>query len=110
MHYRKLSAFFLTIFTSNLLLAARVFAAEGDVGKVENFFKSLINMISLFGGLVAILFIVIGGYGYITSAGHPEALDKAKKTLLYAGVGLAIILGANVLVNIISDLATKNLK
>jgi hypothetical protein len=57
-------------------------------------------------GLVSAGFFVWGGIGYITSSGNPETLDRSKKTILYSAIGLAIVLGAFVLTNIFSDLAT----
>jgi hypothetical protein len=57
-------------------------------------------------GLVAAGFFVWGGVGYITSSGNPETLDRSKKTIFYSAIGLAIVLGAFVLTNIVSDLAT----
>jgi len=51
-------------------------------------------------------FFVWGGFGYITSSGNPETLDRSKKTILYSAIGLAVVLGAFVLTNIVSDLAT----
>lgn len=43
------------------------------------------------GGVVAAIFVVIGGIGYTTSAGDPGKLQKAKTTILYALIGLAIV-------------------
>ena len=43
------------------------------------------------GGLVAVIFIFIGGIGYMTSAGDPSKLQKAKHTILYACIGLIIV-------------------
>ena len=42
-------------------------------------------------GLVAVIFIVIGGIGYVTSAGDPAKVQKSRKTLTYALIGLAIV-------------------
>ena len=57
-------------------------------------------------GFIAAGFIVWGGVGYITSSGNPEALDKSKKTILYSAIGLTLVLGAFVISNIVSQLAT----
>ena len=51
-------------------------------------------------------FFVWGGVGYITSTGNPESLEKSKKTILYSAIGLAVVLGAFVLSNIVTQLAT----
>jgi lysylphosphatidylglycerol synthetase-like protein (DUF2156 family) len=89
-----------------LMFATPVFAAADDVTKIETFVKSIIQVLVTIAGLVAAGFFVWGGIGYITSSGNPETLDRSKKTLLYSAIGLAVVLGAFVLTNIVSDLAT----
>ncbi len=42
-------------------------------------------------GVVALVFIFIGGISYMTSAGDANKVQKAKKTILYAAIGLAIV-------------------
>ena len=82
-------------------------SSVAGVGSVESFIKSVITVITSIAGLIAIGFIVVGGLGYITSSGHPEHLDRSKKTLVYAGVGLSIAIAAFVLGNIVTTLATN---
>jgi len=89
-----------------LMFASPVFAAAADVTKIETFVKSIIQVLVTIAGLVAAGFFVWGGIGYITSSGNPETLDRSKKTLLYSAIGLAVVLAAFVLTNIVSDLAT----
>lgn len=91
-----------------LILTDTAFAqsAEG-VGQVENFIRNIIQVLAGLAGLIATGFFVVGGFGYITSSGNPENLDKSKRTLLYSGMGLAITIGAFVLSNIISEIAGK---
>jgi lysylphosphatidylglycerol synthetase-like protein (DUF2156 family) len=89
-----------------LMFATPVFAAAADVTKIETFVKSIIQVLVTIAGLVAAGFFVWGGIGYITSSGNPETLDRSKKTLLYSAIGLAVVLAAFVLTNIVSDLAT----
>jgi len=90
-----------------LILAHPAFAADGNVTQVENFIKSVIKVISGLAGLVATGFFVAGGFGYITSSGNPEHLEKSKHTLLYSAIGLAIVIAAFVISNIVTDLATS---
>lgn len=90
-----------------LLLAPSAFAASGDVVQVENFIRNIIKVIAGLAGLVATGFFVIGGFGYITSSGNPEHLDRSKRTLLWSGIGLAIVIAAFVISNIITTLATN---
>lgn len=82
-------------------------ATGGNISNVENFIRNVIQIIAGLAGLIATGFFVAGGFGYITSSGNPENLDKSKRTLIYAAVGLAITIGAFVLSNIISDVAAK---
>lgn len=90
-----------------IVLSAPVFAATGDVSQVDNFIRSVIKVIAGLAGLIATGFFVAGGFTYITSSGNPENLDKAKRTLFYSGAGLAIVIGAFVLSNIVTTLATN---
>ncbi len=90
-----------------LVLTHTALAATGDVSSVESFIRSLIQVIAGLAGLIATGFFVVGGFAYITSTGNPERLDRAKHTLIYSGVGLAIVIGAFVLSNIVTTLATN---
>lgn len=91
---------------TTLIFASPVYAASADVTSIQTFIKSIIQILVTIAGLVSAGFFVWGGFGYITSSGNPEMLDRSKKTILYSAVGLAIVLGAFVLTNIVSDLAT----
>ena len=99
-----------TIFLSSLVLTALIvatpaFAQTADVSKVQNFIQNVIQIFVTLAGMVAAGFFVWGGFRYITSSGNPEALDGAKKTIMYSAVGLAVVLGAFVISNIVSQVA-----
>lgn len=96
-----------TLLLSFLVAATPAFAASGDITQVENFIQNVIKLLTGIAGLVATGFIVVGGFGYITSSGNPENLDKSKRTIIYSAIGLAIALGAFVLSNIVTNLATS---
>jgi TRAP-type C4-dicarboxylate transport system permease small subunit len=80
-------------------------ASGGDVSNVEDFIRSVIKVIASLAGLIATGFFVVGGFGYITSSGRPEYLDRAKRTILYSAIGLAITIAAFVISNIVTTLA-----
>ena len=90
-----------------LLFAHPALASDGNIVQVENFIRSVIKVVAGLAGLIATGFFVVGGIGYITSSGNPEHLDRSKRTLFWAAIGLAITIGAFVLSNIITDLATS---
>lgn len=81
-------------------------AASADVSRVQNFLQNAIQILVTFAGLLAAGFFVMGGIGYITSSGNPERLEGSKRTIIYSGLGLAISIGAFVLSNAISELAS----
>ncbi|MBI5155975.1 hypothetical protein HZA45_01730 [Candidatus Peregrinibacteria bacterium] len=53
--------------------------------------------------LVAVVVVVIAGIRLIVSQGEDEAKDKAKKTIIYALIGLVIVLFARVIVSLITN-------
>ena len=88
-----------------LLPSIALAQSAGDVGQVENFIRNVIQAVAGLAGLIATGFFVVGGFGYITSSGNPETLERSKRTLIFSGVGLAITIGAFVLSNIVTGLA-----
>lgn len=89
-----------------LIVASPVYAQTAGVTQIENFIKSIIQILVTLAGITATGFFVWGGFRYITSSGSPEQLEGAKKTILYSALGLTIALGAFVFSNIVSQLAT----
>ena len=54
-------------------------------------------------GVAATVFIIIGGYQYITAAGNEEMSEKGKKTLVNAVIGLVIVVLAMTMITIITN-------
>lgn len=61
--------------------------------------QNILNSVILLSGLVAVVFVVIGGVQYMTSTGDPGKTKKAKDTILYACLGLIICALAFIIVN-----------
>lgn len=53
---------------------------------------------------VAVFFIIKGGFAYMTSAGSPDGISGAKKTITEAVIGLIIVLLSAVIVNTIAGI------
>lgn len=77
------------------------------MSNVEDFIRKVITVLAGLAGLVATGFFVVGGFTYITSSGNPEQLDKAKRTLTWSAIGLAIVIGAFILAQIVTTIATQ---
>jgi hypothetical protein len=51
---------------------------------------SILRLVFGFAGSVAVLIITIAALQYVTSTGDPQSTARAKNTILYALIGLAI--------------------
>ena len=77
---------------------------SGDNNLWQNVTDILTNIIVVL-GLASVAFIIYGGVQYISSSGDPGKVEKAKKTILYACIGLIVSVLAFAIVNfVISDI------
>jgi len=91
-----------------LVIAAFPLLAQIDISPLPNQNadpdKSIPDIVMIvFGivGSVSLLMVVIGGTRYILSEGDPQAMSKAKGTVVYAILGLAITLAAFSIVTLV---------
>ena len=88
---------------SELLVKDIVFTEQGeklpDLARARKLIVDLTNFVSAFVATVAIAYLMYGGYLYVTSAGREDSLEKAKKVLFSAVLGIIFALGAFALVN-----------
>jgi uncharacterized membrane protein YwzB len=71
---------------------------------VNGLIKTVINWLLGIAFGVAVLFLIIGGFWYITSAGNEETAEKGKGTAINAIIGIVIIILSYVIINVISSL------
>lgn len=69
--------------------------------KLKNMVINIINGIIAVLGLVAVIFIVVGGVQYMTSTGDSAKTKKAKDTILYAVIGMIVCVLAYAIVNFV---------
>lgn len=69
----------------------------------EKIIGIIVNTLLYVLGAVAVLVIIIAGILYTTSGGDPALVTKAKNTLLYAVVGLVVVISAYAIVNFVLD-------
>ncbi|OGH47796.1 MAG: hypothetical protein A3A51_03755 [Candidatus Levybacteria bacterium RIFCSPLOWO2_01_FULL_39_10] len=58
----------------------------------------------VFSGSVALFFVIFSGIKFLTSAGDPKKVEGARNTLIWALIGLTIIILSFAILNIISEL------
>lgn len=105
----KLKIFVLYVTTGlPFVLTHPAFAEAAGVDSVDSFIRSLIKVAAGIAGLIATGFFVVGGFTYITSSGNPDHMDRAKRTIIFSALGLAITIGAFVISNIVTSLATSS--
>ena len=87
---------------ANLLIrVAQVTNPFPNVPANQDTVTNILNNVFLVVGSLAVLFIVIGGFRYIISGGDSQSTAKARNTIIYAAVGLAVTLAATAIVNLV---------
>ena len=71
----------------------------GSTDQLPKLIQNVLNAIIAVSGLVAVVFVVIGGVQYMTSTGDAGKVKKAKDTILYALIGLIICVLSFAIVN-----------
>ena len=113
------SIFFVTVITSLALVvfpvAAQITQVGGedcsalgisctgseDTDSLLNTIVTIVNVLLGLVGIVAAIYLVLGGVRYVMSEGEENQTEKAKKTIIYALIGLIVIGLSAVLVNFI---------
>ena len=54
-------------------------------------------------GILAVVFIVYGGFQYLTSTGEPDKAKAARTTIMNALIGMMIAMFATVIVNLVGN-------
>lgn len=88
------------------LLGCAIKTGKIRLSMIPFFITRLVEFLIGLAGLVAVLFIVIGGYKFVTG-GITEDKEAGKKTVLHAIVGLILALSAYIIVNFIQNQLTR---
>ena len=106
------------VFVFALALAPVAFAqlnipSSGGTGlpndsSATSFIFKIINIALAVAGLIAVLFLIIGGFRYITSAGNEETAEQAKKIITNSIIGIVVIILSFVIVRVIANALANN--
>lgn len=80
---------------------------EGGPQTIMEVIESITDWVLGIAGALAVLFIIISGIRYITSAGNQNLQEAAKKNLTSAIIGLVIVLLAFVIVQVLARVLTS---
>ncbi len=80
---------------------------QGGPQGLRGFIISAVNFALGFLGLAAVIVVIYGGVMYVTAGGNDERVQTGKKSIMYATIGLVIIMGSFAFVNtLVSGLGT----
>ncbi len=63
--------------------------------------KTIINTVLGVAGAIAVLIIVLAGFRYIISQGSPNEVATSRNAIIYAMVGLVVMIAAFAIVNFV---------
>ena len=69
-----------------------------NVFKGDTLFGNILNIALALGGGIAVIFILIGAFQYFTAFGNEEKANKGKTTVMWAIIGVIIIILAKVVI------------
>ncbi|OGJ45744.1 hypothetical protein A3J23_01400 [Candidatus Peregrinibacteria bacterium RIFCSPLOWO2_02_FULL_48_14] len=78
----------------------------GGEGDLKSLLNTILSYFLGFLGFICVIMVIYGGVLYVTSAGNDENVGKAKKILLYAGIGVILIMISFALVSTILGAAS----
>ena len=56
------------------------------------------NIITAIAAFVAVVMIVVSGFQLITSSGNPEKISNARNVIIYASIGLIVVVLARIII------------
>ena len=106
----KKSLFFIII--CGIFLIAVPLIVKGQVSipdplqerEIIDIIDSIMSLLAMIGSGVAVIMIIWAGIQYMTSGGSEQRTTNAKKTLMWAIIGLAILWSANFIIDAIKYL------
>ena len=76
---------------------------ESGATSLEQMFSNTIAVLTIIGGLMFIVYFVLGGLTWITAGGKPDKVEKAQKMMTNAAIGLIVVIAAFAIIYIIGD-------
>jgi hypothetical protein len=72
-----------------------------DIGQLMNILRSIVNVLYTAFFIVAIGFVILAAFDYLTGSDNPEKIKGASKKIVYAAIAIAVALlsvGANAII------------
>jgi len=85
---------------------------EGDVATIKGFgclFQNTLSVVLRLVGIATFIMIVVGGFKYLTAGSDAKATESAQKTITMGIIGLIMVIGAYIILFLISEFTGINL-
>lgn len=90
--------------TCNIGVSSQFAGAFGvHVCTANDLFFSIAKILLSVLAMIAVVFIIIGGFQYVTSSGNQEQAEKGRSTVVYAVIGLVIAILAYTIVSVVNN-------
>jgi hypothetical protein len=83
-------------------------AAQGDsssgcggTGTIDSLLKTIVNIVSLVVGVLAVIMVIVSGARFMTSNGDPNKIASARTALIYALIGIAVAALAQIIIRFV---------
>jgi hypothetical protein len=80
-----------TIFAVEPVRIGEVVSTAKSMPTVAAFIGTIVNNAIMLAGVIAFIFIIIGGFGIITGGGDPKKLGQGRQTLTMAVIGFLVV-------------------
>lgn len=75
----------------------------GAFGDVRDVLQLIVRGLLYIAGGLAVIYLIWSGFQYMTAAGDPEKAQKARSSIIYAIVGIIVIMLSFVIVNVVAN-------
>lgn len=63
--------------------------------------KKILNLLSWITGFLAAVYVIVGGFKVITSNGDSDSVAAGRKMIIYALVGIVVVISSNLIINLV---------
>lgn len=69
--------------------------------------QAIVNILSYIVGAVAVIMVIVAGLMFVTAGGDTNKVSSARSTLIYAIIGLVLVILAQVIIKVVIHTANK---
>lgn len=85
------------------------FSDVPKISDLEGIVERLIGIIPAFAGITLLVMLIVGGFLFITSEGNPQNIERAKKNITAAILGIILIVFSVLILRLIENFTGVNL-